>query len=154
MSQHIGTEEKELPKSFPHDLALTILARAESGAIKHLAEKLLDKLGDVEVMENRTGLVMAPMRDTVKGSQFHLGEVLVAEARIFSPLSATEGYGMVVGRDLEHAMAMAIIDAAYQAEEEADLLADFLKSQHEKQQLQDNERLCDVNATRVEMETF
>jgi hypothetical protein len=48
------------------------------------------------------------MRDMAQGPHFHLGEVLVNKARI--ACRGVEGYGMRRGRDLEAAMAMAIVD--------------------------------------------
>ena len=84
-----------------HAEALNLLARARPEGLKALAESLLDGLGEITVITNRTGLVMVPMRDTVENVDFHLGEVLVSEAQIADPTGHI-GYGMVTGRDLEH----------------------------------------------------
>ncbi len=75
-----------------HAEALNVLARAEPAGLKALAENLLESLGDIEVLGNRTGLVMVPMRDTVENVDFHLGEVLVSEAHITDAAGAI-GYG-------------------------------------------------------------
>ena len=88
-----------------HAEILGILARARPGPLKALAESLLDQLGDLTVIANRTGLVMVPMRDTVENVDFHLGEVLVSEAHI-ADAEGRVGYGMITGRDLERAMAL------------------------------------------------
>jgi alpha-D-ribose 1-methylphosphonate 5-triphosphate synthase subunit PhnG len=93
-----------------HARMLDIPARADADRLAALAGALLSGLGAVEVVQSRTGLVMLPMRDTVQGTDFHLGEVLAAEAHIRA--SGTEGYGMIVGRDLTRAMAMAVVDSA------------------------------------------
>ena len=92
-----------------HSEMLDILARARPDRLKHHAETLLFGMGDITVIANRTGLVMVPMRDTVKNVDFHLGEVLVSEAHI-TDAAGHVGYGMVTGRDLERAMAMAVVD--------------------------------------------
>lgn len=132
-----------------HARRLEVLARAEPARLKAAAEALLPSLGAVEVLANRTGLVLLPMRDTVTGTDFHLGEVLVAEAHLRLPCG-TEGYGMVIGRDLERAMAMAVLDAAGEDPAVARLVAEEARAQAAA----DRETLRAVEATRVEMETF
>jgi len=64
------------------DKHLDTLAKADPIRLKAFAEKLIGELGDVDVLQSRTGLVMVPMRDTAQGTNFHLGEVLVSEAHI------------------------------------------------------------------------
>lgn len=136
----------------PHGAALSILARARRGRLCELAESLIDALGDIEVINSRTGLVMLPMTDTVQGTDFHLGEVLVAEAQIRA--GGVTGYGMVTGRDLQHAMAMAVIDAAGAQGLAASEIAALLDAEAAHQAVQDATTLRAVAATRVEMETF
>lgn len=137
--------------AFDHGRMLTILARADAARLAALAERLLPGLGAVEVIQSRTGLVMLPMRDTVQGTDFHLGEVLVAEAHIRA--AGTEGYGMVVGRDLERAMAMAVVDAAASLGQTPEIRS-FLHHEAAELAAADAARLCEIEATRVEMETF
>jgi alpha-D-ribose 1-methylphosphonate 5-triphosphate synthase subunit PhnG len=136
---------------FDHASLLDILARADAARLAALAETLLPGLGEVEVVHSRTGLVMLPMRDTVLGTDFHLGEVLVAEAHIRA--AGTEGYGMVVGRDLERAMAMAVVDAAASLGQTFDI-RNFLQIEAGVAAANDKARLCEIEATRVDMETF
>jgi alpha-D-ribose 1-methylphosphonate 5-triphosphate synthase subunit PhnG len=136
---------------FDHARLLDIRARADAGRLAALAEGLLGALGAVEVVQSRTGLVMLPMRDTVQGTDFHLGEVLVAEAHIRA--AGTEGYGIVVGRDLNRAMAMAVVDAAACLGQTPEIRA-FLHREAMEQAATDTARLCAVEATRVDMETF
>lgn len=139
---------------YGHGEALSILAASRPAPIKACAEELLDSLGDVSVLVNRTGLAMLPMIDTVRNTAFHLGEVLVAEAHIRVPGRGVEGYGAVVGRDLEHAMAVAVIDAAIAAGHSDDLVLGLLDAERTHQEESDRERLRKVEATRVQMETF
>lgn len=136
-----------------HAAALDTLARAEPARLKAEAEAVLPLLGDLEVLQSRTGLVMLPMRDTVQETDFHLGDVLVAEAHV-RLADGTEGYGLIVGRDLERAMAMAVLDAARTAGIGADRIGGFLDAEARAIAAADTETLRRIEATRVEMETF
>lgn len=142
------------PASFSHASMLSILARADAEALKTVAENLLDELGPVEVLASRTGLAMLPYVDTVQNTAFHLGEVLMAEAHIRLPERGVEGYGAVVGRDLEHAMAMAVVDAGAASGVQSAGIEAFLTREHRRQAQADEARLRKVEATRVRMETF
>ena len=135
-----------------HGQLLDVLARADATRLKALAETLLPLLGAVEVVQSRTGLVMLPMRDTVQGTDFHLGEVFVAEAHLRA--TGGEGYCMIVGRDLERAMAMAVVDAAIACFGQTPAISAFLQSEAAAQAAADTECLRAIEATRVDMETF
>ena len=132
--------------------ALGVLARADPARLSDLAEGLIDALGDIEVLVNRTGLVMLPLTDTVRGADFHVGEVLVSEAHIRA--DGSEGYGMILGHDLERAMAMAVIDLAGAAHIAPDAISAFVAEAAARQAADDREALRRIEATRVEMETF
>ena len=134
------------------DPRLSALARADADALKAFAEGLLPHLGDIKVQESRTGLVMLPMRDTAQGTHFHLGEVLMSEARIRA--GGQEGYAMRRGRDLEAAMAMAVVDLAVALGHAQDACRTFLEAEAKAQSDADTETLRRVEATRVDMETF
>ena len=136
-----------------HAEALRILARARPAPLKALAETLIEPLGDIAVVTNRTGLVMVPMRDTVENVDFHLGEVLVSEAHI-ADVAGRVGYGMITGRDLERAMAMAVVDLALAVGIEGEAVRRFIESEHQHQTALDEALMRRVEATRVEMETF
>lgn len=136
-----------------HAATLSVLARARRDGLKALAETVLDGLGDIEVVTNRTGLVMVPMRDTVENVDFHLGEVLVSEAHITDAAGHT-GYGMITGRDLERAMAMAVIDLSIAAKGADATVAAFIDGERAYLVAEDEKRMRQVEATRVEMETF
>jgi alpha-D-ribose 1-methylphosphonate 5-triphosphate synthase subunit PhnG len=129
---------------------LSALARSHPDCLKEMAETVLPQLGAVEVVQSRTGLVMLPFRDTVQGTDFFLGEVLVAEAHIRA--AGAEGYGMVTGRDLERAMAMAVLDAGRALGMPE--VAAFVVRETALQAEEDRALLRRVEATRVEMETF
>jgi hypothetical protein len=59
------------PERRGHADVLGILARFRPQPLKALAESLLDHLGKLTVIANRTGLVIVPMRDTVENVNFH-----------------------------------------------------------------------------------
>jgi alpha-D-ribose 1-methylphosphonate 5-triphosphate synthase subunit PhnG len=131
---------------------LTVLTRAPAGAVKALAEEIIPLLEPIMVLENRTGLAMLPMRDPVAGATFFLGEVLLAEARVQA--AGAEGYAACLGRDLEQALAVALLDAAYAGGVERAAIAVFAEREGRAQAEEDAALLRQVAATRVEMETF
>ena len=133
---------------------LSVLCRAPAERVKAWAELLLDGLqnGDVDVQHNATGLVLLPMADSVQGGPFLLGEVLVAEARV--RLRSAEGYAAVLGRDLQQALAAALLDAATRLPEHAAQVQDWVDQERAAQWADDETLLREVEATRVEMETF
>ncbi|MBQ2259767.1 MAG: phosphonate C-P lyase system protein PhnG [Loktanella sp.] len=145
----------QTPQDLPgwaHDAMLAVLARADTERLKAFAEPLIAQLPEIKVLENRTGLVMLPMRDTAQGTHFHLGEILMSEARITAGNQL--GYGMRRGRDLEAAMAMALVDLAAALGVAADACVRFLDAEARAQAQADHDTLCRVEATRVDMETF
>ena len=139
--------------SHDHGAVLDVLARARPDRLKALAESVLAELGPIEVITNRTGLVMVPLRDTVENVDFHLGEVLVSEAHITDGAGYV-GYGMLTGRDLERAMAMAVIDLGIAARGMDAATTAFIDSERAHQHAEDEARMRQIEATRVEMETF
>lgn len=132
--------------------ALSTLARADAARIKQFAETFIIPLGQITVHQSRTGLVMLPMRDTAGGAAFHLGEVLVSEAHVSR--DGVDGYGMRRGRDLEAAMAMALVDLAITSGIEVARCIAFCQEEATRQAEDDRDTLCRVQATRVDMETF
>ena len=133
---------------------LSVLTLTPAADVKQFAESILDALGQISVLQNRTGLVMLPYRDTARGSAFYLGEVLVAEAHVRLESYNAEGYAVCTGRDLEQALAISLLDAALQAGIEKSRIELFVSEQHQRQQLNDEMLLKQVESTRVIMETF
>jgi alpha-D-ribose 1-methylphosphonate 5-triphosphate synthase subunit PhnG len=133
---------------------LSVLTLAPAEEVKQFVEILLDDLGQISVLQNRTGLVMLPYRDTAQGSAFYLGEVLVAEAHVRLENHKTEGYAVCTGRDLEQALAVSLLDAALQGNIETSRIELFISEQQQKQQTADDLLLKQVESTRVVMETF
>ena len=133
---------------------LTTLNRVPAHVIKSFVDDLLPdlELHGISVLENRTGLVMLPAQDTAQGATFHLGEVLVSEARV--KVGSSEGYSATLGRDLEQALAVALLDAAQGEQVSVKRIEKFLEQQDRIQVAEDQKLLRKVQATRVQMETF
>lgn len=142
-----------MQRQFTQGAYLSVLTHAPVDAVKQLAETILESMPHITVLKNQTGLSMVPYRDSANGTVFHLGEVLVAEAYIQLD-NDVEGYGMVMGRDNAFAMAVAILDAAMQSDIQVDAITEFVAEQHTQQAQADTDLLKQVEATRVEMETF
>jgi alpha-D-ribose 1-methylphosphonate 5-triphosphate synthase subunit PhnG len=140
-------------QSFTQTEYLTILTHSPAENVKSLADEIIQHLGKIVVMQNRTGLVMLPFSDSAKGSQFHLGEVLVAEAHVRLE-NGNEGYAACVGRDLLQALAIALLDTAVQSNIQRETIFAFISEQQSIQQGEDDLLLRQVESTRIEMETF
>jgi alpha-D-ribose 1-methylphosphonate 5-triphosphate synthase subunit PhnG len=89
------------------------IAVAQASDLTPLADAVL---ADTEVAVIRgptAGMVMLQARESVEGSRFNLGEVLVTEALV--AIGAHQGYALVQGMAHELALAGAICDAAVEA---------------------------------------
>lgn len=139
--------------SYSQSQYLTILTHASADSVKNFVEDVIPELGDIAVLINRTGLVMLPYTDTSTGTRFHLGEALVSEAHVRIG-NGIEGYAVCVGRDLQHALAVALLDAALSANILSEKIKSFIAEQETAQHIADEQLLKQVEATRIEMETF
>lgn len=139
------------------DVYLSVLTATPAQDVKQLVEALLVRLAAVEVINSRTGLAMLPFADSAKGVTFYLGETLLAEARV--RVGEQEGYAACLGRDLEQAIALAILDAVMQSNEpamraEQSALLTFISAAAQQQAAAEIALLGKIEATRVELETF
>lgn len=134
--------------------ALNVLNRADANDVKAFTENLLPRLEPlgITVLKNRTGLVMLPATDNVQGTRFHLGEVLVAEAHV--RLGDAEGYTACLGRDLEQALAIALLDASLTLPAFTDEIMTFVGQHKARHDAEDNVLHQKLEETRVHMETF
>lgn len=90
-----------------------ILVEGERGLLDRLA-KQAEKLADVRIVRApQTGLVMHKALDPVAGRPFYLGELLVTTCTV--RMDDSTGYGACLGDDLDKAYALAVVDAAFQA---------------------------------------
>ncbi len=132
------------------------LANAPEETICRLAEIVLAEYpgGQVKVFSGpQAGLVMLRANESVAGSLFNAGEILVTEVRL--ELDGQFGYGVTLGNSPRRAMAAAIVDAALRIEGP---LARRLTGELEQIRLElqaDRRRLQNLVATsKVEFETF
>jgi alpha-D-ribose 1-methylphosphonate 5-triphosphate synthase subunit PhnG len=131
---------------------LSVLCQARPAPIKALAEHLIPDLEPITVLKSHTGLVMLPYTDTVQETPFHLGEVMACEVHLVA--GGGEGYAVCMGRDLEFATALALIDAALSTGHEREAIYTLADQEAAYQVAQDGQTLRAVATTRVEMETF
>lgn len=85
------------------------MARADAERLKAFAQGLIPSFDDIEVLRNRTGLVMVPMRDTAQGTNFHPILSAGREKRIFAVPPYTKVEPLVFS------------DVPYKVEEHAEL---------------------------------
>lgn len=136
-----------------HSTLLSALTQAPATELKQLADSVLGHIARVEVLENRVGLTMWPMRDPVKGGDFFLGEVLMAEGRV-RIVGEVEGYGACLGRDLEQALGIAVLDAAWRAGIAVQRIEGFAADADLRRAEADAQLLRQIEATRIALETF
>lgn len=81
---------------------------------KALADEVRETLTVEVVSPPRVGLVLATVRESARRSLFHVGEVLVSEAKV--RVAGSAGLGLLQGRDLAAALDLAVVDAAWNAQ--------------------------------------
>lgn len=92
---------------------LTTLAKSSLSDIKRFWQQSPDEYDYETIREPHTGMVMAVARAESRGEPFNLGEVSVSRCAL--RLSSGEmGVGYVMGRNCEHALYVAILDALAQ----------------------------------------
>lgn len=133
---------------------LSVLAQCPPDQLKQFVDSVLPELGDVDVIKNRSGITMLPYRDSAKGTTFLLGEVLVSEAHVRLRQHDAEGYGACIGRDTVQALAVAILDAALRAGQHPARIEQFVQAQRAVLAQTEAALMAQVDATRVQMETF
>jgi alpha-D-ribose 1-methylphosphonate 5-triphosphate synthase subunit PhnG len=90
-----------------------ILAKSSRNDVMELSD-IIQRNHDVIVMrEPAKTLVMVKMHETVANSKFYLGEVLACESMV--KIDGKTGMAVTAGDDFDKVLAMAIIDAAYNA---------------------------------------
>lgn len=91
-----------------------VLILGDDALRQELANEVRASAPVVVVEAPRWGLVLATARESARRSLFHLGEVLVTQAKV--RVAGATGLGLVRGNDLEAALDLALIDAACQAD--------------------------------------
>jgi len=115
-------------------------------------ENVLALFADVELTVSRpprSGLMMLTVKDCFE-TEFHLGEVLVTEARIL--FRGCEGFGMVSGEAPRRALARAAADAVLRCPEPTEI-QDELRAHLEQEETMQKTRLAEsaalIAATKV-----
>ena len=116
-----------------------------------VVEQVLALFADEEIMVSsppRTGLVMLTVKDSFD-TDFHLGEVLVTDARV--SCCGVEGFGMVMGEAPRKALARAAADAVFRSTGcvVKDRLTDIIVSEQKKRNRRLSESSALVAATKV-----
>ena len=115
-------------------------------------EQLLTLFADVKLtvsLPPRTGLMMLTVQDSF-GTDFHVGEVLVTEARVL--FHGSEGFGMVAGEAPRRALARAAADAVLRCPEATVLqksLLSLLRQEEGLQAARQAEQAALIAATKV-----
>ena len=133
-----------------------ILSCSPPHLVCELAEQVLTKYNREAITfisGPRYVLVQLRVVDGVAETVFNAGEILATETRL--ELNGQFGFGMVIGRDPDHATALAVLDAALRmpGDPHADLypriteLERTLRAAYEQ-------RFAAAAATRVAFETF
>lgn len=92
---------------------LSLLSYADPEAVKAFAAEIAKSLGTLEVVSKRTALARLPMVSSEGDLQSF--EALVTEVCVHATNGA-DGYGMCIGTDEKHALAIAILDVALSAD--------------------------------------
>lgn len=109
-----------------------IMARAEACELAPMARRVEERHPVSILKEPARTLVMLPMKEPERGTPFFLGELIATEAMV--ELEGTRGMGVCMGGDDDKALAMAVIDAAYNAGvRECGWLTEELEAMEKKQ---------------------
>lgn len=92
---------------------LSLLSYADPAEVKAFAAEIIDALGTVEVVSKRTALARLPIVDQNGSTDTY--EALITEVSVHATNGA-DGYGMCIGTDEDHAIAIAILDVALAAD--------------------------------------
>ena len=92
---------------------LSTLAKSELEDIQHLWDSSLNDIDYEFIRPPEIGMVMAVARTGVTGEPFNLGEVSVTRCAV-KLASGENGFGYVTGRNNNHSIHVAVIDALAQ----------------------------------------
>jgi alpha-D-ribose 1-methylphosphonate 5-triphosphate synthase subunit PhnG len=92
---------------------LSLLSYADPQEVKAFAAEIAESLGTIEIVSKRTALARLPIVGS-DGRQ-ETFEALVTEVWVHATNGA-DGYGMCIGVDEDHAVAIAVLDVALAAD--------------------------------------
>lgn len=129
------------------------LAGADDTAVRELAERILEVAGDVEVLTGpRAATMLVEMTESVQEQRFYLGEVVVSQASV--SVQGSRGDALVIGRDLERALAVAVCDAAADAGVLAEEVAALVQRSESAAAAARRHESATVAATKVSFEVI
>jgi alpha-D-ribose 1-methylphosphonate 5-triphosphate synthase subunit PhnG len=100
--------------STPAERRFAGLCTADPGELAALAEQILNRGEDVTVVTGpRPATMLVQLTESVREQPFYPGEVVISEATV--TLNGCRGDGVILGLDLERALAAALCDAAAEA---------------------------------------
>lgn len=132
--------------------ALDVLASASAKALAEKWDLFSDKPDFVSVRGPETGMVMVRGRAGGGGAAFNLGEATVSRASV-RIASGEVGHGYCLGRDLDKARVIAVIDALYQRDSET-IEAEFIAPLEAVRREDDVQRRAETAATKVDFFTM
>lgn len=111
-----------------------ILSKADRDCVMELSNKIMTKHQVVIIKSPEKALAMIKMREPVKESLFYIGEVIVTEATV--SVDGKNGMAVAMGDDFEKTLAMAVIDAACNADVffDYDILLQLEKKQIDREE--------------------
>jgi alpha-D-ribose 1-methylphosphonate 5-triphosphate synthase subunit PhnG len=138
------------PATFRQE-ALAVLANASMADLRSVWATWENQPRVHAIRAPETGLVMLRGRTGGGGAPFNLGEATVSRASMRIDTGET-GHGYCLGRDLEKARLMAVLDALYQREP-ANVEFAILRPLRDIARLADKQRREETAATKVDFFT-
>ena len=132
--------------------ALDVLAYASAKALAVKWDLFPDKPEFVSLRGPETGMVMVRGRAGGGGAAFNMGEATVSRASV-RIASGEVGHGYCLGRDLDKARVIAVIDALYQRDS-ARIEAEFIAPLAAARLEEDARRRAETAATKVDFFTM
>ncbi|MFQ5904751.1 MAG: phosphonate C-P lyase system protein PhnG [Candidatus Binatia bacterium] len=128
-----------------------ILAQADSATLLPIADEILRAI-EVDVLKKpETSLVMLRALDSVTGRPFNVGEVFVTECEV--RLGNHVGYSLIMGEEVERALAAAVIDVALESGQgSASSIEESLWQEEQHLQTNRKEEIALIGRTRVNFE--
>lgn len=90
-----------------------ILVEGDHALARRIASEVESVMQPVVLDEPSEGLVMVKVRESAQRQLFYLGEALATTCRV--QLGQAQGLGLVLGSDRSFALALAVVDAAFES---------------------------------------
>ncbi len=135
-------------------IRLSTLAKSELKNIQSLWQNSIDDFDFEFIRQLESGMVMMTARSGGTGEPFNLGEVSISRCAIRLNTGET-GIGYVQGRNKQHAIHIALIDALAQSKEHSEsILQDVIQPLQLILQQQQNKQKVEANKSKVDFFTM